>query len=138
MLFLKYILLITPILFWYFFGFIVNDIRLELDNKNNIFVLASILSGVSIYLTYSKYGADRKVMLLFLLALVCESAYSYYTKRYIVNDRSQKVNREIFIIIMLMFFINSVRIYKQINAKIYLGALCLITHVLIILIKFIS
>ena len=136
---IQIILLITPFLFWYFFGFYVNDLQLNLNNKNCIFILATILSGLSMFLTVRKYGTnDNKVMLLFLLALACEATYSYFTKKYEVSKRPPSVNTKILMVILLMFFINSVRIYKQFNAKIYLGALCLVSHVLIIVTKFIN
>jgi hypothetical protein len=136
---IQIILLITPFLFWYFFGFYVNDIPLSLNNENFVFVLATILSGLSIFLTVRKYGTnDNKVMLLFLLALACEATYSYFTKKYKVSERPPHVNTKILMVILLMFFVNSVRIYKQLNAKIYLGALCLVAHVLIIVTKFIN
>ena len=133
------ILLITPFLFWYFFGFYINNIPLDLNKNNFVFILATVLSGLSIFLTVRKYGTnDNKVMLLFLLALACEATYSYFTKKYEISERPPSVNTKILMVILLMFFINSVRIYKQFNAKIYLGALCLVSYVLIIVIKFIN
>jgi len=136
---IQILLLITPFIFWYFFGFYVNDLPLDPNENNVIFILAAILSGLSIFFTVRKFGInDGKVILLFLLALCCEATYSYFTKKYKVHERPPHIRTRILMVILLMFFINSIRIYKEINAKIYLGALCLVTHVLIIVIKFVN
>jgi|688.fasta_scaffold177787_3 hypothetical protein len=137
MLFLNIILFLTPFLFWYFFGFFINNIKFDINNHYH-FILASICSGLSIYLTISKCGITNNIMLLFLSAIISESIFSYYINKFSFTERTKEINSKIFISVMIMFFINSIRIYKQYNSKIYIAAISLILHIVIILVKFIN
>ena len=99
------------------------------------FILGLILSGVSIYLTSKKLGHTMKVMYPFLLAIAFEGILSHISHRWNIDESRRN---KAFIALMIMLFINSIRIYVQIKRGVLIGSVCLIISALIITIKFIN
>ena len=138
MLLLNIILLITPFLVWYFTGFVLNGRVFRINKKNYIFLIASILSGFSIFLTVRKKGDIDNVLLLFVLAIACEGVYSYNISKYPKKERSVENKNWILLILMMLVLINIIRVYKHTISGIYMGEICLISYLLIIIIKYIT
>ena len=136
--FLDYILLITPFLFWYFASFVLNNKFFRINKKNYIFFIATIFSGFSIFFTIKKKGYTNIVLLLFTLAIFLECIYSYNITKYPKNERNVEREKCILFILIILILVNIVRIYKQMISGIYRGEICLIIYLLIIIIKYIT
>lgn len=138
MLLLNIILLITPFLVWYFTGFVLNDRLFRINKRNYIFLIACIFSGFSIFFTVKKKGYINNVLLLFVLAIACEGVYSYNISKYPRKKRNSEKKDWILLILIMLILINIFRVYKQTMSGIYMGEICLICYLLIIIIKYIT
>lgn len=129
------LLFISPILLWYFCGYVLNRRNIFIGDTDPLFILGLILSGVSIYLTSKKLGHTMKVMYPFLLATAFEGILSHISHRWNINEPKRD---KAFVALMMMLFINSMRIYVQVKREVLIGSVCLVMSSLIITIKFIN
>ena len=129
------LLFMIPLLVWYFCGYVLNERNIFIDDTDPLFLAGLILSGISIYLTTNKLGHTMKIMYPFLLVTAFEGVLSEISHRKDINNPKRN---KAFIALMMILFINSMRIYVQVKRGVLIGSVCLIIATLIITIKFIN